>query len=90
MHPRVRVPVQAAPFSAAGLSSSGLAVLEAIRSARAGPQALLAVPQDGAPCTPRAPRPAALPADVPALARAPVVRVGVQDLAHAPERAPAA
>ena len=86
---RPRVPVQAVPFSAAGQFSSGLVVLEAIHSVRVVPQALLAVPQDGAPCTPHARRPAALPADVPALARVPVVRVGVPALAHAPQRAPA-
>jgi hypothetical protein len=87
---RPRAPVQAVPFSAAGLFSSGLVVLEAIRSVRVAPQALPAVPQDAAPCTPHAPRLAELPAAVQALARVPVVPVDVQALAHAPVvRAPA-
>ena len=74
------LPVRAASFSAAGPSSSALADQPATRSVPALPrvQALLAAfQQDAGPCTPRAPRPQALRAVVPALVRVPVVPVAV-------------
>ena len=81
------LPVRAASFSAADPSSSALAAQPATRSVPALPQVqalLAAFQQDAGPCIPRALRPQALRAVVPALVRVPVVPVAVPALASDP------
>jgi hypothetical protein len=74
----------AAPFSAAGLSSSVRVVQGAIRNVLARPQAHQASRLDDGLCIPPVPRPVAHREDAPASVHAPVARAAVLALVRVP------